>query len=98
MSVHGFRKDKKTACILTPNNSLVWTNVAEILTHPVVGFLLQAPGSPLPEQAFALHHQFWSQMLDYSCTLCTEIFMTLVTNGLCGKYYGKTKYLAIVYC
>lgn len=81
MPVHGSRRNKRTVVIVQQNNLLVWTNVAEIIAHLVLGFLLQTPVSPSLEQAFVLHHQFWSQMLDYSCTL-KEIFITLVTNWL----------------
>lgn len=71
MLAHGSRMNKRTVVSLKQKILLIWTNVvvAEIMAHPVLDLMLQAPDSPLLEQAFVLHHQFWSQMLDYSCTL-----------------------------
>lgn len=58
--VHDSRRNKRTVVSLKQKILLRWINAvfAEIMAHPVVGFLLQAPDSPSLEQAFVLHHQF----------------------------------------
>lgn len=67
--VYGSRKNTRTLVINKQNILLAWTIAPDIMAHNVLQFLLQAPVSPSLEQAFDLHHPFWTQMLDYSCTL-----------------------------